>query len=79
MSDPLMTHLCEARSSLLRANALVGLEIREYPTPISGCDAQFNHLLRERQRITMALAALDKSIFIPTPRSPNNAACVESR
>ncbi len=45
-------------------------EIRSYPTPISGCDAQYNHILAERRRVHAALEALDEEIHIPTPRVP---------
>jgi len=34
-------------------------EIRDYPTPIPRCDAQFNFLYDQRQRIAAQLAALD--------------------
>ncbi len=34
-------------------------EIAEYPGPIAGCDAQFNHLLEERQRVLDALGVLN--------------------
>ena len=30
-------------------------EIKHYPTPIAGCDEQFNFLLRERDRLTLEL------------------------
>ena len=30
-------------------------EIRSYPTPIPRCDAQFNHLFEERERIAKML------------------------
>ena len=50
-----------ARSSLVS-------EIKNYPTPIAGCDAQFNHLIEEKARVTAALAALNRPIFPPTPR-----------
>lgn len=46
------------------------LEIRTYPTPVSGCDAQYNHLLAERRRIHGALVALNETVRIPTPRAP---------
>jgi hypothetical protein len=45
-------------------------EIREYPTPVSGCDAQYNHLLAERRRAHEALQVLESEIHIPTPRAP---------
>ncbi len=35
-------------------------EIRSYPTPIAGCDAQFNGLLEQRQALTAALSALKR-------------------
>jgi len=30
-------------------------KIKHYPTPIAGCDEQFNFLLRERDRLTLEL------------------------
>jgi hypothetical protein len=30
-------------------------EIRNYPTPIAGCDQQFNHLLEQQARVTAEL------------------------
>ncbi len=56
-------HLAEARDAL-------DAEIRDYPTPVSGCDAQYNHLLAERRRAHEALQVLDADIHIPTPRAP---------
>jgi hypothetical protein len=35
-------------------------EIRNYPPPIPACDAQFNHLLDERRRISQELAELER-------------------
>ncbi len=59
-----------ARSALAKAAAELDAEIHLYPTPISGCDAQYNHLLAERRRVRRALAALDAPVHIPTPRAP---------
>ena len=59
-----------ARAALTDARAELDAEIRNYPTPISGCDAQYNHLLAERRRVHAALEALDADIHIPTPRAP---------
>jgi hypothetical protein len=39
------------RETLARLEA----EIRAYPTPIPRCDAQFNHLMEERDRIRRLL------------------------
>ena len=74
-TDPLR----RARTALHEALHLLQDEISTYPTPISGCDAQFNHLLAERTRITDALERLDAAVFVPTPRMPSPAARVESR
>ena len=59
-----------ARTVLIDAKSELDQEISGYPTPISGCDAQYNHLLPERRRVHAALRALDEDIHIPTPRVP---------
>ena len=33
-------------------------EIRDYPGPIPACDAQFNHLLEEREALTSEIGRL---------------------
>lgn len=72
--------LCdEARVALTSAKLRLTEEIAAYPTPVSGCDAQYNHLLAERKRIANALVALANEVFIPTPRSPDPWSGVESR
>lgn len=58
-----------ARAELRVAKAKVLREIRSYPTPIAGCDAQFNHLLSERTRISTALRALDPDCCVPAPKA----------
>jgi hypothetical protein len=59
-----------ARACLASAREALDAEIRAYPRPIAGCDAQYNHLLAERRRIHEALAALEAEVHIPTPRAP---------
>lgn len=59
-----------ARVALERAHVELTDEIRNYPGPVAGCDAQYNHLLAERLRVQAALRALDEVIHIPTPRAP---------
>ena len=59
-----------ARDFLERARGALDDEIHNYPRPVSGCDAQFNHLLAERRRAVNALAALEEDIYIPTSRAP---------
>lgn len=79
MSDTYETCLIAAKAELSAARRLIHAEITTYPTPISGCDAQFNHLLAERQKISAALRALDSAPFVPTPRTPSPVAGIESR
>jgi hypothetical protein len=62
--------ISRARTALVEAAAELDAEIRAYPTPISGCDAQYNHLLAERRRVRRALDALGAPVHIPTPRAP---------
>jgi hypothetical protein len=66
-NDPLTL----ARDALRLAQRNVVAEIGGYPRPVSGCDAQFNHLLALRWRLSRALAVLDEEVVIPTPRSPH--------
>lgn len=68
-----------ARSELEKARAFIQGEIRDYPTPISGCDAQFNHLIGLRGSINDALRALEGPRFVATPRTLEPTAGVESR
>ena len=68
--DNFPKHMDAAYRELQMARKLVNAEIRAYPSPISGCDAQFNHLLGERQKIAKALNALTTEIFVPTSRKP---------
>ena len=72
-------YLEAAKSNLARARELIQDEIRAYPTPISGCDAQYNYLIGERQKLSDALSTLQAEVFVATPRTPDPAAGVESR
>lgn len=58
-----------ARQELRLAQAALRRDISDYPTPIAGCDEQFNHLLDQRERVRNALEALDTLHFVPTPRN----------
>ena len=79
MSDPIKDCLVVAHSELAAAKRMLDVEISTYPTPIAGCDVQFNHLLAARQKVRAAMAALDSDVWVPTPRSPTPHAGVESR
>ena len=69
--DPVAEAMAESRAALQSAQQTVAEEIRAYPMPISGCDAQFNHLLALRQQLGAALVALDSPAWIPTSRHPD--------
>ncbi|MGR3513649.1 MAG: hypothetical protein ACU0GG_12875 [Paracoccaceae bacterium] len=77
-----MTHedcLAVAQAELRTAQRLLTEELRAYPTPVSGCDAQYNHLIGMRASVTDALDALAAPRFVATPRTPTPTAGVESR
>jgi len=79
MTDAFEDCVMAARAELAVARRLLQDEISSYPAPIAGCDAQFNHLLAERQKVLAAIRSLDEVVFVPTPRSPTPQAGVESR
>ena len=68
-----------AMQELEQARGKLNAQITSYPTPISGCDAQFNRLLSDRTRISKALAALASEPFVATPRALTPGAMAESR
>jgi hypothetical protein len=37
-------------------------EIRNYPTPIAGCDQQFNYLLQKRQQLIEETSRIDAAL-----------------
>ncbi len=73
------TRLKRAVQELTEARSLIAEELRGYPTPVSGCDAQYNHLIALRNAVGQALAALRTPPFVATPRTPVPGAGVESR
>ena len=73
------THLDTARIHLIAARAEICETLRSYPTPISGCDAQFTHLIGLRGAVVDALRALETLPFVATPCSLEPASGVESR
>jgi hypothetical protein len=40
-------------------------EITTYPPPIPACDAQFNHLLEQRERVSRDLARVNEAAQLP--------------
>lgn len=59
--DSLMTSAAwrEIREPLEQARSQIDEEIRAYPAPIPACDAQFNHLMAQRARLTRDLGCVD--------------------
>ncbi|MGR3466942.1 MAG: hypothetical protein ACU0CI_03620 [Shimia sp.] len=76
MTDPLLT---PAHDALVEARAAILAELAAYPTPVSGCDVQYTHLLSLRAAVTEALGALAQKRFYPTPRIQTPGARVETR
>ena len=79
MGDSYETALKVAVAELQQARKLLAVEIAEYPTPISGCDAQFNRLLSDRTRIATAIRAAENQPFVATPRQLEPGVSLESR
>ena len=50
--------LTEFKNQLEKVKIRVNKEIGNYPAPIPACDVQFNYLLEERSKISMALKHL---------------------
>lgn len=70
MSTDISECIMLAKVELQVARQKIAAEISGYPTPIVGCDAQFNHLLAQRQQVSAALEALTEAPHVPTPRQP---------
>lgn len=79
MTQSYETSLDAALSNLRLARKILLDDIAGYPSPISGCDIQFNTLLSDRKRISRALQALEDHPFIPTPRILERGTVSESR
>ena len=54
-----MRALAAFKKQLEKAKIRVNKEIGNYPSPIPACDAQFNYLLEERSKISVALKRVD--------------------
>ena len=69
----------QVQRELNNALSTIQREIRSYPAPIAGCDAQYNYLLGMRGAVKDALKALDVPHFVPTPRELVAGAGIEQR
>lgn len=79
MATPTDKLIAEAQRTLAAAAKALTEEMRAYPQPISGCDAQYNRLIADRNRVQSALAELSGLPFVATPRTPYQGAGIESR
>jgi len=65
--------ILKTEQKVLQALKSVKTQLQSYPTPIAGCDVQFNYLLAERQRLTeriRQMRGVTQSIS-PSPESPD--------
>jgi len=58
-TDAVRNVLQSLRLRLERERDRVCCEIRDYPTPIPRCDAQFNHLIEQRDSLVRELRRLE--------------------
>ncbi|MEM6761475.1 MAG: hypothetical protein AAF615_01235 [Pseudomonadota bacterium] len=72
-------HVENAIEELSAAKRLIQQELQSYPGPVSGCDAQYTHLIGLRGSIFAALKSLEAPRFVATPRTLEPGAGVESR
>ena len=79
MQNPIASRIAVVERHLRAALGAVAAELRDYPTPIAGCDAQYTGLLADKARLGAALAALEAAPFIATPRTLAPEDGVESR
>ena len=64
-ADRIETLALELRRWVSGARAALAGEIRRYPTPIPRCDAQFNHLVDQRGRLSQLATDLDIALERP--------------
>ena len=64
MTEDYRACILAAQAELSAARQALTREISAYPTPISGCDAQFNHLLAERRKVASALIQTDFQMIL---------------
>ncbi|KMK68822.1 hypothetical protein [Puniceibacterium sp. IMCC21224] len=67
-TQPTLSPISQAEAAITAALRQIHTKIAEYPGPIAGCDAQFNHLLESRRRLERARTELGCSGFVPPSR-----------
>lgn len=77
--EPYDVAIENAAAALREAKRRLLANIAAYPTPISGCDAQYVALMADRTRVIAALQALETEPFVATPRMLEPGATIEAR
>jgi hypothetical protein len=69
METTTIQHICEEIRAVLenKKNNLV-VEMRNYPTPVAGCDAQFNYLVEQRDKLFRDLSRLNTIVQSNEPQ-----------
>ncbi len=65
--------IAEIRDRLAAAKASIKDELRNYPQPITACDAQYNHLAEARRQLSTDLACLDEIVRRGAQQDPRAA------
>ncbi len=66
-----------ARERLELSKARIAGQINSYPTPITGCDAQFDYLLEQRGKLTEELGRLEAARRDSTGKNDGGAALAD--
>ena len=61
VGDRLETTLGEIRRDLEARKRAIATEMRRYPQPIAGCDAQYQHLSDQRAAIARVLSGIERA------------------
>jgi hypothetical protein len=64
----------QTEQTILQTLKEIQTQLASYPTPVAGCDEQFNYLLTERERLTKRLSQIGDGIHF-TPPSPEPLDC----
>ena len=74
--EALKSKLKEITGHLRNRKSLLDAEIRNYPTPITRCDVQFDHLLEQRAGLSRELNRL-KTISAESPLSQDSIELIQ--
>ena len=75
--EPTVAAWQRARERLELSKARIAGQINSYPTPITGCDAQFDYLLEQRGKLTEELGRLEAARLDSAGRNDGVAALAD--